>query len=284
MGRSRVAVCSVLLVAAVASAARGETVSVAVAISLKDAMEGIAAAYKAESGDEVTFTLGSSGQLMAQIGNGAPIDAFISAANKQVDALIEKGKLDKATRRVVAGNRLVLIVPAGAKSAPASFNDLADPKHRRLAVGEPKTVPAGQYAKQVLEKLGVADALAGRLVYGANVRQVLDYVTRGEVAAGIVYATDAKAAGNDKVRVVATADPATHDPIVYPAAVVTKSDKRQAAARFLEFLAGEKARTILKDRGFLVPEKPKQRAADVANDPPHDAGTEEPAQREPASR
>jgi molybdate transport system substrate-binding protein len=221
---------------------------------------------------------------MAQVGNGAPIDAFISAADKQVDALIEKGHLDKATRRVVAGNRLVLIVPADAKSAPALFKDLADAKHRRVAVGEPKTVPAGQCATQVLEKLGVADALAGRLVYGANVRQVLDYVTRGEVAAGIVYATDAKAAGDDKVRVVATADPEMHDPIVYPAAVVTKSGKRQAAARFLDFLGGDTARQILEDRGFLVVEKPKQPPADVANDPSNDAGTDEPAQHEPASR
>ena len=233
-------------------------------------MKDIAAAYEKEAGDKVRFTFGSSGQLMAQVRNGAPIDAFVSAADKQVDALIETGHLDKATRCVVAGNALVLVVPADAKDgAPASFDDLKDPKHRRVAIGEPKTVPAGQYAMQVLEKHGVARPLreGRRLVYGANVRQVLDYVLRGEVSAGLVYATDARQAGEDGVRVVATADAASHDAIVYPAGVVTASRKREAAARFLEFLQGEKARAILKEHGFSIPGED----AEPGEDEPADA-------------
>jgi molybdate transport system substrate-binding protein len=126
------------------AAAFAEAVRVAAAISLKDAMTEVAAAYKAEGRGEVTFTFGSSGQLQAQIEYGAPVDVFVSAAHTQVDELVEARLADRATKRVVAGNRLVLIVPAGAKSAPAGFADLSDPKYRRVAVGEPKSVPAGQ--------------------------------------------------------------------------------------------------------------------------------------------
>ena len=245
-----------------AGSARAESISVAVAISLQDAMEDVAAGYRNETGHEVHFTFGSSGQLMAQVRNGAPIDAFIAAADQQVDTLIEDGRLDPATRRVVAGNRMVLIVPADAQAPPEGFEDLAEPARGRVAIGEPATVPAGQYASQVLDKLGVAASLEGRLVYGANVRQVLDYVVRGEVAAGIVYATDAIAAGADKVRVVATADPQTHAPIVYPGAVVAASRNAEAARRFLEYLAGEPARKVLKDHGFTVPESQAQPLTD----------------------
>jgi molybdate transport system substrate-binding protein len=255
----RATIFGLLLLAAPTAARAGESISVAVAISLKEAMGEIATAYTRETGDEVRFTFGASGQLAAQIRNGAPVDAFISAAGKQIDELIEAGQLDRATRCEVAGNALVLVVPAAAEAAdgPASFGDLADPNVRRVAVGEPKSVPAGLYAMRVMEKLGVAKTLAGsgRLVYGANVRQVLDYVARGEVAAGVVYATDARQAGEDAVRVVATAEPGTHDPIVYPAAVVASGNPRRAAAatRFLEYLKGDGAKRILKARGFTIP-------------------------------
>jgi molybdate transport system permease protein len=254
-----------------AAPARAETVSVAVAISLQEAMADIAAAYREETGDKVRFTFGSSGQLMAQVRNGAPLDVFIGAADQQVDPLIRAGRLERATRRVVAGNRLVLIVPADAETPPESFTDLADPARGRVAIGEPATVPAGQYAAQVLDELGVAAPLEGRLVYGANVRQVLDYVVRGEVAAGVVYATDAMEAGGGLVRVVATADPETHDPIVYPAAVVTTSRKPEAARRFLEYLGGGQARKVLRSRGFIIPQSPAQAPDDAYNDADNDA-------------
>jgi molybdate transport system substrate-binding protein len=234
------------------AAAFAEAVRVAAAISLKDAMTEVAAAYKAEGKGEVGFTFGSSGQLQAQIEYGAPVDVFVSAAHTQVDELVEARLADRATKRVVAGNRLVLIVPAGAKSAPATFADLSDPKYRRVAVGEPKSVPAGQYAAQSLKSLGLLDSLKGRLVYGANVRQVLDYVERGEVDAGIVYATDAIESG-DRVRVAARAEPAAHDPIEYPAVIVSNSRRRKAAGDFLDYLGSDKAREILSRKGFTPP-------------------------------
>jgi molybdate transport system substrate-binding protein len=248
-----VALC--LLLPAVA---RAEAVRVACAISLKEAVTEVAAAYKAEGRGEVQFIFGSSGQLQAQIEYGAPVDLFISAAHEQVDQLIEANRADGASKRLVAGNELVLVVPAATKSAPASIKDLADARYRRVAVGEPKSVPAGKYAMQSLQAAGLDETLKGRLVYGANVRQVLDYVERGEVDAGIVYATDAQESP-DRVRVVARADPKSHDPIEYTAVLIVDSSRRKAAVDFLNYLRTEKARHILTSHGFTTPAPKPQR-------------------------
>lgn len=248
-----------LVVLGLAASAHAETIRVGAAVSLKEALGEIAKTYESDTGDSVTFVFGSSGQILQQIKSGAPIDAFVSAANKQVDELIATGQLDAATRRDVAGNTLVLIVPADGPAGIASFDDLAKPGVGRFAIGEPKTVPAGQYAEQALTFLKLLGPLKSKLVYGANVRQVLSYVERGEVAAGLVYATDAKEAAG-KVRVVATVDAAAHDPIVYPAAVVKKSDRAVAARKFLDHLGSEKARAVLAAKGFALP-KPQNRPA-----------------------
>jgi molybdate transport system substrate-binding protein len=231
--------------------ARAETVRVACAISLKEAMTEVAAAYKADGRGDVQFTFGSSGQLQAQIEYGAPLDAFVSASHEQVDQLVQAKRADGTTKRVVAGNALVVIVPAAAKAAPGSVKDLADARYRRVAVGEPKTVPAGKYATQALHAAGLDEALKG-LVYGANVRQVLDYVERGEVDAGIVYATDAQES-RDRVRVAARVDPKSHDPIEYPAVLILDSRRRKAAGDFLDYLTTEKARDVLTSHGFTTP-------------------------------
>jgi len=232
--------------------AADDDITVAAAISLKDALTDVAKSYQSDTGHRVGFTFASSGQLMAQVKNGAPIDLFISAAERQVDQLAAAKLIDPATRRIIARNDLVLIAPAAAKSPPTSFKDLADPRHGRIALGDPKTVPAGEYAAQVLDALKVADAVRPRAVYGSNVRQVLDYVERGEVAAGIVYATDAQESGA-KVRVIERAAPETHAPIVYPAAVISASKRADAAKKFLDYLATDKAQKLLAARGFTPP-------------------------------
>src|SRR5207237_2691665 len=136
-----------------------------------------------------------------------------------------------------------------AASAPSSFEGLKETAVTRIAIGEPTTVPAGQYAMQALTAMKLADVVRSRLVYGSNVRQVLDYVERGEVAAGIVYATDAKAAG-ENVRVTCTIDAADHEPIVYPAVLVKASSRRAAAARFLAYLLSDKGQARLKQFCF----------------------------------
>jgi molybdate transport system substrate-binding protein len=234
------------------AALAGESITVAAAASLKEGLTEVAAAYKADTGAEVELTFGSSGQLMAQIKNGAPIDLFVSAAVKQVEELAKEKLVDASTRRDVAVNDLVLIVPADAKAGPASFKDLTNPAHKRIAMGDPKTVPAGQYAQQTLDTLKLADAVRERVVYGSSVRQVLDYVERGEVAAGIVYRTDALQSGS-KVRIVEKAEPITHELIVYPGVVVSASKNSAAAKKFLLYVVGERGRKILADKGFGPP-------------------------------
>jgi molybdate transport system substrate-binding protein len=231
------------------TAVRAADVSVAAAISLKESLETIRTEYQKASPDRVKLTFGSSGQMAAQIQNGAPIDLFISAARKQVDDLEMSGKAEDAA--VVARNELVLIVPVGAKGSIAGFNDLT--KAKKIAVGEPMTVPAGEYAVQTLEHLKLDDALKSRLVYGLNVRQVLQYVQSGEVDAGIVYLTDAREAG-EKVKIVAKADPDWHQPIEYVGAVVTGSANADAAKKFLQYLQADSAQQILEARGFARPQ------------------------------
>lgn len=228
-----------------------QEITIGVAASLKETLTDIASLYEKQTGQKVMLTFGASGQILSQIKAGAPIDGFISAANKQVDDAITSKLADPASNRVVCQNSLVLVVPADSKQALTSFESLAN-LSGMLAVGEPKGVPAGQYAKQVLDKLGLSDKLAEQIIYGTSVRQVLVYVERGDVAAGIVYSTDALQSA-DKVRIVATADPSTHEPIVYPAVVLSGSKNPAATKLFLDFLATPDAQAILKQKGFTLP-------------------------------
>jgi molybdate transport system substrate-binding protein len=230
--------------------ARGETITVSAAISLKESLTEIGNAYEKNTGDHVTFNFDASGKLAAQIKQGAPVDAFISADNEQMDRLADK--VDKSTRRVIADNTLVLIVPVNGKDGPKDFADLAKDNGRKIAIGEPRTVPAGHYAMQALKSLKIDQAVTPRLVYGESVRTVLTYVEQNEVCAGIVYGTDAKLAG-DKVKKIAAADPSMHDVIEYPAEVVTNSQHIDAAKKFLDYLSTDSAKTIFTNHGFTPP-------------------------------
>lgn len=241
------AILAILLVGIRQAAA--ETISVSAAISTKESMTDIAKAFEAQTHDHVDLTFGSSGALAAQIRNGAPVDLFISAANKEVDELNKAGLVDDATRRIVAGNAIVLIVPADSKIILSGFEQLKDPAVKRVAIGEPKTVPAGQYAMQVLKALNLESDLSARLIYGLNVRQVLDYVERGEVSAGIVYSTDALLAG-PKVKVLATAKASLHEGVVNPAVVVKASTKKALAVKFLDYVLSDKGQAVLAAHGF----------------------------------
>jgi molybdate transport system substrate-binding protein len=227
-------------------------ITVSAAISLKEALTDAAAIYVSRGGDHVVFNFGASGMLEAQIKQGAPVDLFVSAGDQQVGVLIAAGQADRQSRRVIARNALVLVVPNAAKSPPHGFEDLLSDRIRKIAIGEPKAVPAGTYAMQTLTALHLAEPLRDRLVYGANVRQVLDYVRRDEVDAGIVYATDV-AAAKDQVKIVATADPATHEPIEYPAVIITGAAHATAAGKFLGFLESPEAQAIFASRGFEAP-------------------------------
>jgi molybdate transport system substrate-binding protein len=240
-----------MILAAFVQIVSAQPITIAGAISLKEVLTQISTDYEKSSNQTTQLLFGSSGQLAAQITQGAPVDVFVSAGTREMDQLVKKNLVDPTKITVVCGNEVVLVVPADAAWIPTSISDLADSRIKRIAVGQPATVPAGLYAQQVLTKLQISDQIAGKLVYGENVRQVLDYVARGEVDAGMVYATDAIAAGG-KVRVAARATPSMHQPIRYVAGVIDASPRQPSAQQFIDYLGSESAQQILAKHGFVV--------------------------------
>lgn len=196
----------------------------------------------------LTINLGSSGALQKQIEQGAPADLFWSAGVAQMDALEKKGLLLDGTRRDAAGNELVLVLPKAEESDVITFTSLGEAKVQKIAVGTPETVPAGQYAQQTLETLNVWDSVKSRAVWAKDVTQVLTYVERGDVQAGIVYRSDAQ--GSDKVRVVATAPEGSHQPIIYPLAGIKATRHPDAVRETIRYLTGPHAQEILQKHGF----------------------------------
>ena len=233
----------------ISQAQAAQAITVSAAVSLQESRTAAARHYQEQTGRRVELNLGASGHLLAQLRDGAPVDLFISASAAQMDDAQRLGLIDADTRADVAGNRLVLIAPQNSTLEVDGLETLADARIARLAIGQPRTVPAGLYAEQALNRLGLIERLRDRLVFGSSVRQVLDYVARGEVDAGIVYATDARAAQDD-VRIVATAEARAHDPIRYVLAVVSASPKKAQAQRFGDFLLSEAGRSHFISRGF----------------------------------
>jgi len=224
---------------------------ISAAASLKEVLVEIQPLYQqSQPNVNISYNFGSSGTLQQQIEQGAPTDIFISAAKKQVDTLEQKGLLVTGSRNIIAKNRLVLIVPKNAVGIN-SFYSLKDAKVKKIAIGEPRSVPAGQYAQQVLEKLKIWSEIKSKLVFANNVRQVLASVESGNADAGLVYITDAKI--SDKVKVVVTADEKYHSPIIYPLAVVKRSKNVDAAKEFSQFLSSNQAKTVFKKYGFILP-------------------------------
>jgi molybdate transport system substrate-binding protein len=223
--------------------------TVSAAISLKDALDDAKQTYIAANPNvAIAANYGASGTLQLQIEQGAPVDVFLSAAPKQMDALETKGLLLDGTREDLLRNEVVLIISKDSTSGISSFQDLSRADVKQVALGEPVTVPAGQYAKEVLTSLGIYDVVNSKAILGKDVRQVLTYVETGNVDAGIVYTTDAMS--STKVRVVATAPAKSHAPVIYPAAVIKASKNPAAARAFLDFLASPQGRTIFQKYGF----------------------------------
>ena len=223
---------------------------VSAASSLTNALRDIAPAFEAAMpGTKLEFNFAATDILLTQIAKGAPVDVFVAADDDAMSRAEREGLLLPGSRRDIAGNRLVLIVPAGAATVTA-LDALAAPRFRRIAVGSPQTVPAGRYAKAALDQAQLWTPLTPKFVFAANVRQALDYVARGEADAGFVYATDALLMP-DKVTV--TFAVATPTPIRYPAAVIAASRNAALAQAFVAYLGTAPAQQVLARHGFARP-------------------------------
>ncbi|MGY8526159.1 molybdate ABC transporter substrate-binding protein [Paracidovorax citrulli] len=243
---------ALLATAAPAAAAQAQAeLVVSAAASLTNAFRAVAQAWEAANpGMRVVLNFGASDVLMRQIVEGAPADVFASADQSAMDRAQAAGMLAAGSRRDFAGNTLVLVVPASVPSAVAGPADLRSDAVRRIAYGNPASVPVGRYAREALQEQGLWEAVQARGVPAQNVRQALDYVARGEVDAGIVFATDA-AAMPQRVRVVTTLP--TRTPIAYPIAITARAAGNAAAARFTAFVGSVEGRQILARHGFSAP-------------------------------
>jgi molybdate transport system substrate-binding protein len=246
-------VVTVAVLLGLAPAAQARSLTVSAAISMKDAITEIGKGFTtARPGVTLLYNWGSSGELQKQIEAGGPIDLFISASVVQMDELEKRKLIVPGTRRVFARNLLTVIKPADSRVDIAKPADLADARVARIVVGNPRTVPAGQYAAESLRALGVWDRVQPKLIFAENVRQALEYVARGEVDAGFVYATDAALRGRSVKEAFRPAED-TYRPIAYPAAVVAGTRQPALAQAFVDLLLGREAQAALGRFGFQPP-------------------------------
>jgi molybdate transport system substrate-binding protein len=249
-------ICFILLAASIGAAPASSAddtkseIVVSAASSVKNAFEEIGGLFQSNhKGVTLYFNFGGSGDLKRQIMGGAPVDVFASASQKDMDDLERDGFIERASRSNFATNKLVLVRPATSTVPLSSFEDLKRGDVKRIALGNPATVPAGFYAKETLTRLGLWESLKDKFVMAESVRQALDYAARAEVDAGIVFVTDALLRGRE-VRVVATAEEKTHSPIIYPIAVTRGSSHASLARDFVSLVLSKEGQAILKRRGF----------------------------------
>ena len=231
-----------------------QTVHLAAAASLKNVYDNdlIPMFEEKYPGVKVTPTYASSGDLQTQIENGLETDVFMSASNKQMNALVDEGLIDNDTNLQFLENKVVLIVPADSDANITSFDDLKD-FDGTIAIGDPESVPAGQYAKEALTNLKLWDGLESKFSLGTDVTAVLNQVGEGSADAGIVYATDAKS--SDKVKVVCEAPEDSLDtPCIYPVAQIKDAKDADAAKAFMDFLQTQEAKDKFVEYGFTLHE------------------------------
>ena len=242
---------SVLILTAVLAVCEvnGAEVNVYAAASLTDVMKEIASAYAKESGDKILFNFGASSLLARQIIEGAPADMFLSADEAKMDELEQAGLIATGTRRDLLSNLLVIVVPSDSKLVIASPEELVT-KSQKIAVADPRAVPAGIYTKEYLTRLGLWQKLESKIVPTENVRAALGAVESGNVDAGFVYKTDANI--SSKVRVAFTVAVEQGPPIRYPVALIKEAKEKSAAAKFLSYLQSASARKTFERYGFIV--------------------------------
>ncbi len=227
-----------------------KTIIVSAASSLTDVMRALGRDFEQRNpGVMVTFNFGATGDLLAQMKQGAPVDIFASASLKHMDLARDEGLIVVQSRRTFAVNTLVLAKPASSALPLVGFSDLASEQVERIGIGKPETVPAGEYGKAALLAAGLWEQLQPKLIFGNSVRQILDYLRRNEVDAALIYATDAKAAKGQVEVVIKVAG----SRIIYPIALAQKGQDRRTATLFMNYLSSTPARAILLDAGFLLP-------------------------------
>lgn len=232
-------------------AVQAQELTISAAASLTNAFQAVGKAYEqAYPGSKLTFNFASSGALLAQIHQGAPVDVFASADQQTMDRAVRTSLLAEGTLTDFARNTLVVIVPVSAPQTPADLKALGGPGYQRIATGSPATVPVGRYTMDAVRLAGLAGGLQPRWIYGESVRQVLNYVARGEVDAGFVYRTDALIEP-EKTRIAFTAPTST--PVSYPMAVVAASKNAAAGKRFIAFVRRAEGQKILQRFGFSQP-------------------------------
>ena len=225
-------------------------VNISAAASLTDALGEIQQRYREQSNANLQFNFGASGTLQQQIQGGAPCDLFISASKANMDTLEDGGLIVKDSRKDLLGNQLTLIAAKERAEAIKGYEALTTDEVASIAVGTPETVPAGKYAQQSLQHLGVWDQIQSKIVYGKDVKGVLEYVDTGNADCGFVYKTDAMTM--DTGAVVMDMPEDSHDPIVYPAALIKDSAQQEAAQKFYDFLQSDYAKGVFEKYGFTV--------------------------------
>lgn len=219
------------------------------ASSLTEAFQKLAETFEAlHQNLDIVFNFGGSGTLQTQITQGAPCDLFASAGQKQMDDLVEQELVQADSVRTFAHNRLVVIAPKDRSLTISGLPDLLQPEVHQISIGDPGSVPVGQYSVEVLTNQQLIDPIRDKLVYGNNVRQVLQYVERGEVELGIVYATDA--AMSKEVKVLYTIPEEYHQKITYPVGVVKESPRGKIATEFIAWVGSIQGQKILQEFGF----------------------------------
>jgi molybdate transport system substrate-binding protein len=240
-----------LVLAAAAAPALAAELTVSAAASLTNAFREIGQAFEAaHPATPVRFNFAASGALLQQIAQGAPVDVFASADMETMDQAEQRQLVRRGSRAAFARNALVVVVPSDAAVVPKSLAELAAPGFRRVAIGVPASVPVGRYTRAVLEKAGLWPAIEAKAVGAQSVRQALDYVARGEVDAGFVYATDA-ALLPGKVRLAFTVP--TDAPVLYPIAPVAASANPAGAQQFVAYVLSPPGQAILAKHGFAAP-------------------------------
>ena len=249
--KTAMAALAALVLSATASMALAADLTVSAAASLTNAFKDIAQSYEAQNpGTKVLLNFAASGALLQQMAKGAPVDVFASADQETMDRAEKEGLVKTADRKNFVRNTLVLIVPTDAKTMPANLGELTQAGITRVAIANPASVPVGRYSQTALDAANLWTALQAKAINTQNVRQSLDYVARGEVDAGFVYATDA-AIMKDKVKVAFEVPLQTT--ILYPIAKTAASSNAAEATSFINYLATPAAQDILGKYGFAKP-------------------------------